>query len=281
MRRPTFLAGAAAVLFVLLPGLAWSQAYTAHSSNVRAGPDIAYPLVATLYPNTLVDVQGCVAGYRWCDVIFDNGYGRGWIYAGNLMYPYATGPVPLLSYGTTIGVPVITFSLGNYWDRYYHDRPWYSRRNYWASRPVPSYSSSAPPARPAAPYGYADRGGYPTGPTVWRGENRTQAPPAVQDPSRIQAPGRPQLQAQAPARPQVQAQAPTRPQVQAQQPAVHPGPGGKPNQNLEGRGHSGGGGQPQGRGPAGNGPPGHGGAHPEGKGPDGNGPPGQQRHEGQ
>jgi uncharacterized protein YraI len=270
MRRPT-LARAVLALLVLLPALAWGQAYTAHSSNVRAGPDIAYPLVAKLYPNTPVDVQGCVAGYRWCDVIFDNGYGRGWIYAGNLMYPYATGPVPLLSYGPVIGLPVITFSVGSYWDRYYHDRPWYSRRNYWATRQQPSYGSPVAPVRPGTPYGYGGRGEYHSGATVWRGDNRTQAPPAVQDPRRIQPP----------ARPQVQAQAPARPQVQAQQPAVRPGPGGRPNQNLEGRVHAGGGGQAEGKGPAGNGPPGHGGGHAEGKGPGGNGPPGQQRKEGE
>ncbi|MGH8713573.1 MAG: SH3 domain-containing protein, partial [Casimicrobiaceae bacterium] len=78
-----------------------------------------------------------------------------WIYAGSLVYPYQGGRVPLLSYGATIGLPIITFSIGNYWDRYYRGRPWYRNRSYWVRRPPPVHVRSPhydrPQARPAPP----------------------------------------------------------------------------------------------------------------------------------
>jgi uncharacterized protein YraI len=125
-----------AVLALASPALALAQdAFVTTPTNVRAGPDVSYPVVARLGPRTQVGVDGCLSDYSWCDVYF--GPSRGWVYAGNLAYYYQNRPAPLLSYGATIGVPIVTFSLGSYWDHYYHDRPWYGRRDYWEHRVAP------------------------------------------------------------------------------------------------------------------------------------------------
>ena len=63
-----------------------------------------------------VCVIGCVEGYRWCDVTA--GPNRGWVYAQFLSYPYQNQPVPIISGGAILGLPLITFSIGPYWDSY-------------------------------------------------------------------------------------------------------------------------------------------------------------------
>ncbi|MEO8849066.1 MAG: SH3 domain-containing protein [Casimicrobiaceae bacterium] len=123
----------AATLISIPLGAAAQYAVTTRTVNVRAGPDTTYPLVASLAPGTSVNVGGCIAAYTWCDVYVGNV--RGFVYANYLTYPYQTGRVPIYSYGPALGLPLITFSLGNYWDDYYRGRPFYGRRSYWQARP--------------------------------------------------------------------------------------------------------------------------------------------------
>ena len=177
----------AAVWLALPVAAAAQEAYTTRTANVRAGPDASYPVVAQLAPGYPVQVMGCLDDYRWCDVVFaDN---RGWLYAGNLSYPWQSSRVPILTYGPTLGLPIITFSLGNYWDRYYRGRPWYGNRNYWASRPVP-HRQAGPPARayPGRPYAQPgpDRNGQPWGDRPYRGR-----PDSDKRPNRPRVEGRP------------------------------------------------------------------------------------------
>jgi uncharacterized protein YraI len=127
-----------AAFLCAIPTAALAQeAYTNRTANVRAGPDQTYPVVAQLPPGVGMQVMGCIDGYRWCDVVF--GDNRGWVYAGSLSYPYQNGRVPILGYGPTIGIPIITFSIGNYWDSYYRGRPWYRNRGYWVDRSPPRF----------------------------------------------------------------------------------------------------------------------------------------------
>jgi uncharacterized protein YraI len=128
----------AAAFVCAIPSVALAQeAYTNRTANVRAGPDQTYPVVAQLPPGVGLHVIGCIDGYRWCDVVF--GGNRGWVYAGSLSYPYQSGRVPILGYGPVIGIPIITFSIGNYWDSYYRGRPWYRNRSYWVDRSPPRF----------------------------------------------------------------------------------------------------------------------------------------------
>lgn len=152
----------------IIAGLAMSAvsigetAYTTKSSNLRAGPGRDYPIVQRLSAGRPVEVAGCLDDYAWCDVIA--GDDRGWVYSGNLEYPYEGHRVVILNEGPAIGLPIVPFAVGPYWDTYYRARPWYGRRSYWAARPFPShrvwvrppgvYRPGRPPVvRPAGPRG--------------------------------------------------------------------------------------------------------------------------------
>lgn len=100
--------------------------------NMRAGPSTAFPVVNVVPGRTPVDVHGCVAGYSWCDVSAVGN--RGWVYAGYLSYAARGSYVPLVEYVTEIDVPIISFSVGSYWDSYYRNRPWYGQRTQWRDR---------------------------------------------------------------------------------------------------------------------------------------------------
>lgn len=138
-----------ALAALILPVAAQAQqAFTNQGVNLRAGPGASYPVVAQLAPRTSLNVQGCVAGYQWCDVVLPDGL-RGWVYAQSLSYPYQGQPVPLASYGAAIGIPLVTFALGSYWGSYYRDRPWYREPRYWGGRPPPPPPPNwHPPGRP-------------------------------------------------------------------------------------------------------------------------------------
>ena len=128
-----------ALLAVPTVAVAQQLAYAAKTVNMRAGPSRDYPVVATLGSGTAMTIYGCLQGYTWCDVVV--GASRGWVYSGNIVYPYQGRNVPVMSYGSSIGLGIVSFSMGNYWDNYYTDYPWYPQRQNWASRPWAGYGS--------------------------------------------------------------------------------------------------------------------------------------------
>ena len=164
--------------FAALPATSQAQqlAYTAKDVNVRAGPARAYPVVAVLRAGTPISVQGCLSDYQWCDVAA--GPYRGWLYAGNILYSYQGANVPVLSYGGALGIGIIAFSLGTYWDDHYRGRPWYPQRQQWIARPQ-SFVGPTGHRLPPGP-GFAPSGGQRPPPGQWQGGGR--AP-------HIQAPG--------------------------------------------------------------------------------------------
>lgn len=125
-------------LAAALPAAAWAEAaYTTTAVNLRAGPDADYPLVRWVPEGTAVDVHGCLADYRWCDVEV---YGdRGWMSASYLVYPYQNSAVPVVTYGAIIGLPLVGFTFDSYWHDHYRARPWYDNRQRWADRYRPEY----------------------------------------------------------------------------------------------------------------------------------------------
>jgi uncharacterized protein YraI len=137
------LIGAALGVAMLAPVAAMAAtAYTNNAVNMRAGPNPEFPLVASLPASAAVEIYGCVEGYTWCDV--QAGYNRGWVYADYLSYPYQNQPITVISGGPSIGLPLITFSIGNYWDNYYRGRSWYGNRSYWYGRPANWWYRPAP-----------------------------------------------------------------------------------------------------------------------------------------
>src|ERR1700690_558517 len=124
--------GGLTALLAGAPAISHAQsAYTAKDVHLRAGPAVDYPVVAILAAGMQIAVEGCLSGYRWCDVVA--GPDRGWVYAANIAYPYQGADVPVLTYGAVIGLGIVAFSVGDYWDHYYRGRPWYSQRQVWVN----------------------------------------------------------------------------------------------------------------------------------------------------
>ncbi|MDR2990904.1 MAG: SH3 domain-containing protein [Burkholderiaceae bacterium] len=141
----------ALVAAIALPlAAAAQQAIVSGGGNLHAGPDRSYPVVAQLAPGTPATVMGCVSGYGWCDVVVPGGL-RGWMFSGRLDYAYQGAPVPLVSIGAAIGVPIVTFTLGTYWNNYYRDRPWYRDTRWWGGRRPPPPAVGWRPPPPSAP----------------------------------------------------------------------------------------------------------------------------------
>ncbi len=242
-------------LTLLLPVAASAQqAFARGALNLRAGPSGDYPLVARLAPGQPVDVMGCTSGYGWCDVVLPDGL-RGWVYAPNLDYAYEDRRVPLATYGAVIGVPIVSFVIGNYWSSYYRDRPWYGDRRWWRGRPPPPVAGWRPPPpsrpdwRPQPP-----RPGFNPGPGYRpQPDYRPPRPPGVRPPhENTMRPQRPPQEVRPPRPgPEMRPQPSQRPDVRPP-----PGAGGPPNAGRPpnpGRPQGGGGRAPGGGAPQGGG----------------------------
>jgi uncharacterized protein YraI len=114
------------------------QGYLVANVTLRAGPDVGYPSVVGLRAGTPVGIEGCVDGWSWCDVT--TGYDRGWVSGNYLQEEYQGQRVLVPAYGVQIGIPIVSFVFGSYWDNYYSDRSWYHNRDHW-SHVQPHYSS--------------------------------------------------------------------------------------------------------------------------------------------
>src|SRR5690606_21282421 len=131
MNLRTLLAAAAFLGLSASAALA-QNAYSTGNVNMRAGPGTQYPRVTTIPTGSAVDVHGCLSGWNWCDTSW-RGL-RGWVSGNYLQMLYNNRRVLVPEYGPRIGVPIITFQFGNYWDRWYRDRPWSRDRHRWDDR---------------------------------------------------------------------------------------------------------------------------------------------------
>ena len=126
---------AAAGLFMLAPVIAQAaEGYSTANVNMRAGPSTRYPAVAVIPAGSPVEIRGCLSDVNWCDVEFYGG--RGWVSGQYVQVLYQqrriyVGP----QYYRPLGIPVIRFSVDNYWDRYYRNRDFYRERNRWSRGP--------------------------------------------------------------------------------------------------------------------------------------------------
>jgi uncharacterized protein YraI len=131
MKLQSLLAGTAFLGALALPGAAAAatSGYVTVDLNLRAGPSTAYPVVTTMYDGAPVTIYGCQGDWGWCDIGYEGL--RGWAAGNYLQVVYESQPVYLPTYAPRIGLPIVTFEFGTYWDRYYYDRPWYRERDRW------------------------------------------------------------------------------------------------------------------------------------------------------
>jgi uncharacterized protein YraI len=104
--------------------------FTVSDVNMRAGPASRFPVIGTLPGGARVYIHGCLGEWDWCDVSW--GDERGWVFSDYLESLYGQRRVPLVEYRARLNIPVLTFNITTYWDRYYRDRYWYRDRDHWA-----------------------------------------------------------------------------------------------------------------------------------------------------
>jgi uncharacterized protein YraI len=132
-----------APLCLVLPALASAtEGYIVADISLQAGPDTEYPSITELAAGTPVEIQGCIDGYTWCDVIA--GEDRGWVAGSFVEEEYENQPVVIEDYGPRFGIPIVTFSLGTYWGSHYHNRPWFNERTRWEGRHIRPHQPPRP-----------------------------------------------------------------------------------------------------------------------------------------
>jgi uncharacterized protein YraI len=141
MRRNLVGLAVACVLAVVSTSALAGAGYTVATATMYSAPDPGYPPVDTIPAGAQVYVDGCTDGYAWCDVVA--GEDRGWLPANVIQFEYNGGPVFVAGFGAALGIPLISFSIADYWGRYYRGRPFYAQHDRWFGRPFPN---RAPPA---------------------------------------------------------------------------------------------------------------------------------------
>lgn len=163
MKRFLPLALAAFGLMALATDAMAAEAYLVDNTDLYAGPDADYPQISSLPAGMPVSVYGCTSAWEWCDVQANED--RGWVSGEFLQYEYQNQRVILPSYGAQIGIPIVAFSLGVYWQAHYHNRPWYGQREDWSHRSF----AHRPPPRPAHVQAHQEPVRHPPGPVVNHG----------------------------------------------------------------------------------------------------------------
>ncbi|MFK0385472.1 SH3 domain-containing protein [Agrobacterium sp. NPDC090273] len=143
------LMGAIAMLAMLAaPALAEAatRGFATANVNMRSGPSTAYPAVVVIPVGAPLVVNGCLSDAPWCDVSFARG--RGWVAGRYIETTYRQNRVYVEPrYYRDLGVPIVTFEVGRYWDRYYRDRDFYRERDRWRRPPPSGGYWNAPPPR--------------------------------------------------------------------------------------------------------------------------------------
>ena len=129
--KSALMAIAAAATVFLLPAIAQAaEGFATANVNMRSGPSTRYPAVTVIPVGTPLEIHGCLADMPWCDVSFYNG--RGWVAGRYVQAQYQQRRVYVEpDYYGSLGIPLVTFELGNYWDRNYRNRDFYRERDYY------------------------------------------------------------------------------------------------------------------------------------------------------
>lgn len=205
---------AAVALSAPLPAAAQARtAVTVERVHLRSGPGRQYPAVRVLPAGLEVQVQGCLSGFTWCDVIADAD--RGWVHGQRLQFDVDGRNLRAPEAGALLGLTILGFALGHYWADHYVDRPWYPQRYRWIPPPPPVIHppppviprpparpvKPAPPPKPPPPLRWLPPAAQPPAPQPPRPPQGTPGAPAKPDrPDRGDKPERPAKPASPPPR---------------------------------------------------------------------------------
>ena len=129
------------------------------TSTCGPDPSTRYPAVAVIPLDTELEIHGCLADIPWCDVSFYRG--RGWVAAQYIATDYRRNRVDLQPrYYRPLGIPTITFNLGNYWERNYRNRDFYRDRERWGRSDYDGNRRDRDRRRPVEQYGNNDDDGF-------------------------------------------------------------------------------------------------------------------------
>jgi uncharacterized protein YraI len=133
MKRAMIALGAVLMAASLTgPAEAATTGYANTHVNLRAGPSTAFPSLGVVPAGAQVIIHGCLDGWTWCDTTW--GRLRGWVYGTYLTAHYQGQRVRVVQVAPRIGLPVISFHFGTYWDRHYRTQPIYRDRSRWEQR---------------------------------------------------------------------------------------------------------------------------------------------------
>lgn len=104
-------------------------AYVGQPMPMRAGPDDFYPEVRRVAPGQGMQLFGCLPDRSWCDVGMENS--RGWLPGPALQTWYQGRQDSVANLFGVLGLATLMFSIGDYWDQYYRDQPFYGERFGW------------------------------------------------------------------------------------------------------------------------------------------------------
>jgi uncharacterized protein YraI len=186
----------------------WGQrtvtGYMLRQSWLRAGPDYDYPTLRRIGRNTQVSVYGCLRDWSWCDVSYQRD--RGWIPGRDIAVSYQGRRRSINTIAPYLGIGVLSFSFGIYWDDHYRNQTFYRERDRWERQYNQNYKPIWGPRQ--------DDGRDRVQPR--REETQSPVRPPVQWQGRVQPPVQPQVQNPPPGHGHVQGQPAVQPPGQNQ-----------------------------------------------------------------
>lgn len=149
---------AAMASMVILAGASPAQAqparpngYPVTNVNLRAGPGTYYPVIVVVPTHAPISILGCLGDFTWCDVAFQGS--RGWMRSIYLQGWYRGNYYALRDYAPRLGLRVVSFDIGPYWDSNYRERPFYRDRGRWGGSYGEGWTNRATFYDRLAPYG--------------------------------------------------------------------------------------------------------------------------------
>lgn len=124
-------AGYLAVISFASPAQA-ASGFVSTGVNLRSGPSVEYPVVATISSQEFLEINGCITERNWCEVSW-RGF-SGWV-SGQYLRNQSYGPI--VEAGPIINIPIIVFNQDDYWNKHYRGRPFYNEHSARQNTPDP------------------------------------------------------------------------------------------------------------------------------------------------